>query len=315
MHISLVLAPGVPILTFALLREVVSLANAQAGAPVFSMDTRTVTAAPITSFDGFEIAPDRSDWTPAPGWDLVVLCAGAKPLGCLPMGLRGFLTRAAQAGGTLAGFDGGATILASLGYLDGFQAALPAPTSDEQAKAQAQIIPAKHSFCLDRQRLTATTGIAACDAVLAWIAQVHSPELAREVSEKLSLKRSAPKPPAQQIPKVEDPVLAQMQTLMAAHLAAPLPLNALAGEMGLSQKQLRLRCRKGLGQTPTQIYLNLRLNRAEQLVRDTVLTVEEIAHATGFASPSAFTRSFRTRFGAPPRLIRKTAPEIRGRPN
>lgn len=231
------------------------------------------------------------------------------------MGLRGFLARAEQAGATLAGFDGGVTILAALGYLDGYQAVHPNSTTEEEAEILARVASCGQIFSFDRGRLTAKTGLAAGDALLAWIARVLAPDVAKQISDKLSLGRFREDGDTRHLPRVEDPVLARMQSIMVTHLGDTLPLTQIAFDLDLSPKQLRLRCRKGLGQTPTQVYLKLRLDRAEQLVRDTVLSVEEVAQATGFTSPSAFTRSFKSHFGAPPRVIRKTAPDNRSRPN
>lgn len=317
MHICLILAQGFPVLTYVLLREVFAMANTQAGKSLFSLEIRTVTAAPVMSLDGIEVAPDCTDWRNPPGWDLVILCAGANPLDRIPMGLRGFLARADKAKGTLAGFDGGVTILASLGYLKGYRAVCPACPSKEEAEILAQVTPSDAAYLYECRRLSAATGLAAGDAILAWIADIHSPDLANQISDSLCLRRAAPKKIP--LPQIEhcahDPVLARMQTIMNTHLGDPLPMGQIAFDLKLSPKQLRLRCRKGLGQTPTQVYLKLRLNRAEQLVRGTLLSVEDVARATGFASPSAFTRSFKSNFGAAPRVIRKTATENRGRPN
>ncbi len=307
MHICLILAPGFPILTYVLLREVVSRANCLAGHPLFSVEIRTVTGAPVASIDGIEISPDRTDWEDPPGWDLVVICAGAQPLKRLPMGLRGFLLRAQTAGGTLAGFDSGVTVLAALGLLDGYQAVFPIDPSEDEADILARVAPSDQLFCFDRGRLTAATGLAAGDALLAWVARVHDPDVAREVSDALSLGRFRNDGDARHLPQAQDPILARMQSIMVTHLGDPRPMDQIASDLDLSPKQLRLRCRKGLGQTPTQVYLKLRLERAEQLVRDTVLSVEDVALATGFASPSSFTRSFKSRYGAPPRIMRQNA--------
>ncbi len=307
MHICLILAPGFPILTYVLLREVINRANSLAGRPLFSVEIRTVTGAPVRSVDGLEIAPDRTDWEDPPGWDLVVICAGNRPLQRLPMGLRGFLLRAQTAGGTLAGFDKGVIVLAALGLLDGHQAVLPEDPPDDEADILARIAPSDQLFCFDRGRLTAATGLATGDALLAWVARVHDPDVAREVSDILSLGRFRHDCDARHFAQAQDPVLARMQSIMVTHLGEPRSLDKIASDLDLSPKQLRLRCRKGLGQTPTQVYLKLRLDRAEQLVRDTVLSVEDVAQATGFTSPSAFTRSFKSRYGAPPRAIRQNA--------
>ncbi len=307
MHICLILAPGFPILTYVMLREVVNRANSLAGRPLFTIEIRTVTGAPAPSVDGLEIAPDRTDWEDPPGWDLVVICAGDQPLKRLPMGLRGFLLRAQTAGGTLAGFDGGITVLAALGLLDGYQAVIPIAPSEEEVEILGRVAPSQQIFCFDRGRLTAATGLAAGDAILAWVARVHDPDIARKVSDALSLGRFRSDGDARHLPQAQDPVLSRMQSIMVTHLGDPRPMDQIASDLDLSPKQLRLRCRKGLGQTPTQVYLKLRLERAEQLVRDTVLSVEDVAQATGFASPSAFTRSFKSRYGAPPRIMRQNA--------
>ncbi|MBO9464857.1 helix-turn-helix domain-containing protein [Tropicibacter sp. R15_0] len=305
MHICLILAPGFPILTYVMLREVVTRANALAGQALFSLELRSVTGQPVASVDGIEIAPDRTDWEDPPGWDLVILCAGANPLARLPMGLRGFLMRAQQAGATLAGFEGGVTILAAQNLLEGHQAVHPHTLSEDEVDILANTARSDQIFCYDRGRLTAATGLAAGDALLAWVARVHDSDIAKQVSDQLALGHFRSDGEARNLPKAEDPVLARMQSIMAAHLADPQPMDEIAQSLELSPKQLRRRCRKALGQTPTQVYLRLRLDRAEQLVRDTALSVEEVAKATGFLSPSAFTRSFKSRFGAAPRAMRK----------
>lgn len=111
----------------------------------------------------------------------------------------------------------------------------------------------------------------------------------------------APRPHARSI---GDPVLSQMRAVMTEHLDEPVPLTVIAQQMGLSPKQLRLRCKKVLGTTPAQAYLELRLDHARELVNATAMSVADIARCTGFASPSAFTRSYRRTFGQSPREAR-----------
>ena len=52
-------------------------------------------------------------------------------------------------------------------------------------------------------------------------------------------------------------------------------------------------------------YLNIRLERAQTLIRQTPLAVAEIAVASGFVSTSHFSRAYRQRFGRPPREDRR----------
>ncbi len=303
MHVCLILFPQFPILGFVLIREVLELANRIAGQPLFSCRIRTVTGADVAASDGMRIAAEAQDWEGAQGFDLVVLCAGPHPLDHLPMGLRGFLARAEAAGATLAGLDQGAMILARLGLLDGREAVLP-PDPD---RTYPHIALSERTHAFDRQRLTSSGGLATAEAMLDWIARSHGPALAARTGAALGHGRVAETSRAQALAARAghcDPLMTRMTTLMAAHLDAPLPLPRIAAELDMSLKRLRLRCRKALGRTPAVVYLDLRLRRAAQLVDETTLTVAEIAAATGFASPSAFTRSYGNHFGKPPRAQR-----------
>ncbi|EBA08877.1 GlxA family transcriptional regulator [Sagittula stellata] len=303
MHVCLILFPHFPILGFVLIREVLDMANRIAGQPLFSCRIRTVTGQTVAASDGTNIAAEAQDWEGAQGFDLVVLCAGPHPLDHLPMGLRGFLARAEAAGATLAGLDQGALILARLGLLDGREAVLP-PDPDRTYPEVAQS-ERRHTF--DRQRLTSTGGLATAEAMLDWIARSHGPALAARTGEALAHGRVAQASRSLALAARAghgDPLMTRMTALMAAHLDAPLPLPQIADELDMRLKRLRLRCRKALHRTPAEVYLDLRLRRAAQLVEETTLSVAEIAAATGFASPSAFTRSYGKHFGKAPRAQR-----------
>ncbi|MNC64476.1 HTH-type transcriptional regulator CdhR [compost metagenome] len=56
-----------------------------------------------------------------------------------------------------------------------------------------------------------------------------------------------------------------------------------------------------LDDTPSGFYLRLRLDKARQLLRQTDMSVLEVAVACGFESASYFTRSYRARFERCPR--------------
>lgn len=305
MHVCLILFPGFPMLAYVLAREVLQLANDCAGQHLFSCHTRTVTGADVVAADGTAVTGDLPDWHGAQGFDLVLLCAGYDPLNALPMGLRAFLNRADATGATLGGLDGGALILARLGLLAGRTAVLNQAALDRLTDTDHTIALSEGSFSCDRQRLTTAGGMATGDAILAWIARAHSPALAARVAESLSHGRIGQAGAQQGLVRASDPLLDRMQAIMAAHIEHPIPVERVAAELELSSKQLRLRCRKGLGQTPAQVYNGLRLDRAAQLVSGTELSVQEVARAAGFASPSAFTRSYSARFGAPPRKQRR----------
>ncbi|WGW02799.1 GlxA family transcriptional regulator [Tropicibacter oceani] len=304
MQVSLVLFPEMPILTYALTHEVLTLANRCAGRDLFSWQCRTVTGQPITTQEGVALPPDLAGWQDAESIDLILLCAGSQPLRHLPMGLRGFLGRAATAQSTLGGLGTGTLVLAELGHLEGREAVLEGADQVEHRGKWPGIARSGANFCMDRQRLTARSGLPVVDALSAWIGRTASPALAAQVSDAFSPGPLAKPGETQKLPRTSDPVLMRMQAVMASNLEQPIALEVVARELELSPKQMRTRCQNGLGVTPMHAYLQLRLDRARALVRETELSVQDIATATGFVSPSAFTRSYRTHFGETPRDMR-----------
>ena len=305
MHVCLILVPGFRLLAVSLVQEVLRMANAAAGQDLFTWELRSIAGHQTDSTDGIAIPAPQADWSAAQGHDLILVCAGPRPFSHLPMGLRAFLMRGDRAGTTLGGLDGGGMILARLGLLNGREAVLDLALEPGLTEKFPEIALSDRSFAFDRQRLTTAGGLAAGDAMLAWIGRVHAPALAAQVGDMLERGHLADTADCQSLPRATDPVLERMQAIMATHLADPIPLDQIASELDLSMKQMRSRCRKALGMTPAQVYLELRLERAGQLVQETGLSVHDIAGATGFASPSAFTRSYRARFGEPPRLVRR----------
>ena len=83
-----------------------------------------------------------------------------------------------------------------------------------------------------------------------------------------------------------------------------MPLPALAGKIGCSQRDLEARFARAFGATPRKVYTHIRLTVAHRLVTETPLSIAEIAGRTGYEDASAFTRAFRREFGEAPRMLR-----------
>ncbi|MEY8837437.1 GlxA family transcriptional regulator [Cribrihabitans sp. XS_ASV171] len=304
-RVTFVLFPGFQMLAFVLASETMRIANKCAGREVLGWQVLSVTRAPVTASNGALVAPDRDDWSAAPG-DLVLLCAGYEPLRSLPQGARAWLHRAERQGAMLGGVDTGSVVLARLGFLAGHEAVLHHEAEAGFRESWPEIAVSDRIYCLDERRLTAAGGTATGDAMLAWIARVASVELAEATAEAMGHGEIRPALARQR--RGSDPVLARMEARMRAAMEDPVAIAALAKELGLSEKQLRLRSVRGLGRTPSQVYLGLRLKRAMGLMRDTQMPLGQVAAATGFASLAGFSRAFRRHYGAAPRDVRKAAP-------
>ena len=89
------------------------------------------------------------------------------------------------------------------------------------------------------------------------------------------------------------------------HQAVDLP--ALAREAGVSPAQLVKLFRRHLGTTPIRHVWEARTRRGAQLLRETGLTVGEVAFRCGFQTPFHFSRWVRELYGVPPRALRTKA--------
>jgi len=98
--------------------------------------------------------------------------------------------------------------------------------------------------------------------------------------------------------------LEQAVRLMEKRIEEPLPVAAIARRIGVSSNTLETIFKRNLGMTPGKFYLSLRLKSANRLVRDTDLSLREIAIRNGFNSLSAFSRAYVKEFGKSARQLR-----------
>jgi len=82
--------------------------------------------------------------------------------------------------------------------------------------------------------------------------------------------------------------------------AQPLDLDRLASVAGLSKYHFLRLFRATYGQTPAAYVSARRIERAQDLLRATNLTVTEVCHAVGFSSLGSFSSRFREIVGASP---------------
>lgn len=84
------------------------------------------------------------------------------------------------------------------------------------------------------------------------------------------------------------------------HYADPLDLEQLAAVAGLSKYHFHRLFAATYGRTPAAYLSERRIERAQDLLRATNLTVTEICHAVGFASLGSFSSTFRRIVGVSP---------------
>lgn len=100
-------------------------------------------------------------------------------------------------------------------------------------------------------------------------------------------------------------LLRRVNDYMHTHLARDIRLTDLAELSGYSPYHFARLFRRSTGQTPHHYLLQLRIERAQQLLREKNCSIAEIACAVGFSSQSHLTSVFRQRLGVTPKRFRE----------
>jgi transcriptional regulator GlxA family with amidase domain len=220
--------------------------------------------------------------------------------------LAGALRQVARNGCLMGGLSAGVYPLASLGLLDGYRAAVHWRWQDDFAERFPKVIATSHLFDWDRDRLTACGGLSVVDLMLAVLARDHGAELAGAVSEELVVERIREGGERQRIPLQNrlgssHPKLTQAVVLMEANIEEPLTTDEIAQHVCVSRRQLERIFKQYLNRVPSQYYLELRLNKARQMLLQTSKSIIQIGLSCGFSSGPHFSSAYRNFFGATPR--------------
>ena len=96
------------------------------------------------------------------------------------------------------------------------------------------------------------------------------------------------------------------------HYYERLTLEQVAGVVSLSPTYLSGLFKAEMGQTFTEYIMNLRIERSQQLLRQTDLPLTEISQMTGFETQQYFNRVFKKRTGMSPLKYRNRSPDQYG---
>lgn len=88
------------------------------------------------------------------------------------------------------------------------------------------------------------------------------------------------------------------------HAAAPLSVSQIAAHFGCSEGYFYRLFKRHTGQTPIAVLTAIRMGRAEQLLRETSLSIAEIAAQVGYDDSFYFSRAFKKKTGVRPSSFR-----------
>ena len=162
----------------------------------------------------------------------------------------------------------------------------------------------------DGDRCSSAGGVATFDMSLAIIERFGSRRVARRVAETLNYeplgsdRASGSFGPDSAILRL-DRTLARAIRIMHETIAEPVPIREIGARTGCAPWQLRRLFHKHTGMSPQDFYLEIRLDQARNLLRNSGEKVGTIALMCGFPALESLSRAYRARFGLPPSKDRK----------
>ncbi|PLR62938.1 AraC family transcriptional regulator [Pseudomonas sp. QC2] len=284
--------------------EPLRMANQLSGQELYRWHTASVDGNPVWASDGMPITPDCSAGT-APAADIVLVCGGTSIQNTVTGELVKWLRTQARYSTRLGGICTGSWVLARAGLLDGFECSVHWEWLAAMQEAFPRVTLSASVFTLDRDRLTSSGGTAPMDMMLHLIGHDHGHELSAAISDMFVYERMRNEQDHQRVPLkhmlgTQQPKLQEVVTLMEANLEEPINLDQLAEYVALSRRQLERMFQKYLHCSPSRYYLRLRLIRARQLLKQTPISIVELALLCGFVSTPHFSKCYREYFGVPP---------------
>jgi len=307
--IGFLLLPEFSMIAFTASIEPLRSANRLARKTLYEWKTMSYDGAPVAASNQVTITPDGA-LKDTLGCDVVFVCSGVKPHKNAPTGLEGELRRIARKGTPLGSVCTGSVALAKAGLLDGHRCTIHWENIEGFVETFPDLDITATLFEIDRKRYTCSGGTAPLDMMIYSIKLDHGETLALNVAEQMLL-NFVREPEADQRMAIEhrtgirNPKVLAAIAYMETHIETPMALRDLSREIGLSLRQIERLFKSNLNVTPTQYYLELRVRRARQLLRQSPMSIMEIAVATGFNSASHFTQIYKKHFGHAPSQERK----------
>ena len=237
--------------------------------------------------------------------DVILLCGGTDVQAATTKRLLNWLRREARRGLTIGGLCTASYTMAKAGLLDGKRATIHWENQDSFTEAFEDVSLTKSVFVIDGNRMSTAGGTSSIDLVLKMVADDHGEELANAVADQLiySSIRTDQDTQRLSIPTrigVRHPKLSQVIQIMEQNLEEPISPAILAHDVGLSTRQLERLFRRYLNRSPKRYYMELRLQKARNLLMQTDMSVINVALACGFASPSHFSKCYRAHYQTTP---------------
>ncbi|NQY59935.1 GlxA family transcriptional regulator [Cognatishimia sp.] len=291
-------------LCFSAAVESLRIANRMAGQEIYEWVLASEDGEPVTCSAGATFTVDMA-LESVQRDDTIFLCGGVNIQQSTTPRILNWLRRESRKGPTVGGLCTAGYTLARSGLLEDRQATIHWENQDGFTEEFENIELTKSVFVIDRNRITTAGGTASIDLMLKLIAEDYDEDLANAVADQLiySSIRTDQDTQRLSVPSrigVRHPKLSIVIQMMENNIEDPISPSILAKDVGMSTRQLERLFRRYLNRSPKRYYMELRLQKARNLLMQTDMSVINVALACGFASPSHFSKCYRSHYNTTP---------------
>jgi transcriptional regulator GlxA family with amidase domain len=243
---------------------------------------------------------------------LIVVGAEKMPPSAMCKTTLSFVRTMAKRGVRVASVCSGAYILAEAGLLDGRRATTHWWNTQDFVSLYPKVKLEPDQIYIRDGNIWSSAGITAgIDLALAMAAEDFGEEVAKNTARQLVVyhRRSGGQSQFSSLLELKAPD-GRFGALLAwarEHLDAPLTVEDLAEQAGMSSRHFTRAFVAETGSTPSKAVERLRIEVARQRVQSSGETIDRIAQLTGFRDPNRMRRAFIRAFGQPPQSLRRVA--------
>ena len=223
-----------------------------------------------------------------------------------------FVRGIAKRGVRVASVCCGAYILAEAGLLDGRRATTHWRRTKHFLGTYPRVKLEPDRIFVRDSNIWSSAGISAgIDLALAMAAEDFGDEIAQQTARQLVLyhRRSGGQSQFSSLLELKAPSgrFGPLLTWAREHLDAPLTVEDLAEQAGMSSRHFARAFIAETGTTPSKAVERLRIEVARQRVQSSSEAIERVAQSTGSRDPERMRRAFIRAFGQPPQSLRRAA--------
>ncbi|PHO05672.1 AraC family transcriptional regulator [Rhodobacteraceae bacterium 4F10] len=309
-HFTFLLVPEFTHIAFSCAIEPLRIANLVSGADLYQWSLASENGETATCSNGTITLVDHS-YATIPACDRLFVLSGIHVQNHVDPALLNVLRKARTGKAKIGALCSAAYILAKAGMLDGKRAAIHWDFHDGFMEEFPEVSLESSVFVADETIVTASGGTATADLMLNLIATTHGNDLSIAVADQMVYNAVREGTAEQRVSLqsrhgMRNPHLVKAIQVMNENLETPISPATIAVDIGISTRQLERIFGRYLNCSPKKYYVDLRLQKARNLLVQTDQSVTEIALASGFESPGHFSRVYRAKFGITPTAQQNT---------